>query len=139
MTDQKDTLFEIQPPLAPWQGDSDPLPPHSDPDTSRAAAVSVKESSVQQRANVLAHFHQVGPHGATCDEVEQALRLPHQSASARIWELRGLDRKRDLPTLLYDTGTRRKTLSGRTAVVWATREEPRAPERRPGAQATNPF
>lgn len=49
--------------------------------------------------------------GATCDEVEQQLRMRHQTASARIRELyRAGD--------LRDSGKRRPTRSGRPAIVW---------------------
>ena len=48
--------------------------------------------------------------GATCWEVEQALKLSHQTASPRIWELKRLG-------LVVATGARRKTGSGRGAEV----------------------
>lgn len=51
-------------------------------------------------------LRQRGPNGATCAEVEQALRLPHQTASARI----------------RDSGARRLTPSGRKAIVWVAQE-----------------
>ena len=49
--------------------------------------------------------------GATCDEVESCLRIIHQTASARIRDLRGRGK-------LVDTGSRRKTRTGRSAIVW---------------------
>jgi len=49
--------------------------------------------------------------GATCEEVERALGLSHQTASARISELRVLDQ------LVNVDGERRRTLTGRWARV----------------------
>lgn len=49
--------------------------------------------------------------GATCDEAEAALDLRHQTCSALIRELVLLD-------CLVDSRVRRRTRSGRRAVVW---------------------
>lgn len=49
--------------------------------------------------------------GATCDEVEEALGIKHQTASARINDLRALNRVRD-------SGGSRETRSGSSAIVW---------------------
>jgi predicted transcriptional regulator len=49
--------------------------------------------------------------GMTCDEVEIALGLTHQTASARVNEL--MKKK-----LIIDSTLRRKTRSGRKATVW---------------------
>jgi hypothetical protein len=49
--------------------------------------------------------------GATCEEVELALGLSHQTASARITELRSVDQ------LVNVDGERRRTLAGRWARV----------------------
>ena len=37
---------------------------------------------------ILDHLHRCGTHGATCYEIEQALGLSHQTASARCAELK---------------------------------------------------
>lgn len=52
-----------------------------------------------------------GGSGATCDECEVALRLAHQTASARIKGLRDA-------SLLRNSGNRRPTRTGSQAVVW---------------------
>jgi hypothetical protein len=57
------------------------------------------------RALVLVHIRDAG--GATCSEVEDALGLKHQTASARIWELKGGHTKHPLPILIRDSGERR--------------------------------
>jgi predicted ArsR family transcriptional regulator len=49
--------------------------------------------------------------GATCWEIENALGLLHQSASATITRLRNAGH-------LVDTGERRPTNTGRMATVW---------------------
>lgn len=49
--------------------------------------------------------------GLTCDEVETLLNLSHQTASARIRGLRS-------GGWIRDSGKRRKTRRGRSAVVW---------------------
>jgi len=62
------------------------------------------------RAAVLKHIMKCGKNGATCEEVEDALGLRHQSASARVNELMNTGR--------ILVGGRRETSSGRSAFVW---------------------
>lgn len=62
------------------------------------------------RAAVLKHIMKCGKHGATCEEIENALDLRHQSASARVNELMNTGR-------IAAIGTR-PTSSGRNALVW---------------------
>lgn len=84
-------------------------PPHNGTDTSRAAARSVKAAAPTIADNVLVLIQEQG--GLTCWEVEQHTDLKHQTASARIWELRQAG-------LIKDSGVKRKTASGRNAKVW---------------------
>lgn len=49
--------------------------------------------------------------GATCEEIERTLYIKHQTASARIYDLREFG-------LLKDSGKKRKNWSGRKATVW---------------------
>jgi predicted transcriptional regulator len=86
-------------------------PPHNDRDTSRAASESMEEAAPRLRERVFRHIKRAGPHGATCHEVERYLKLRHQTASARIWELHQKSR-------VKDSGYRRSTPSGRLAIVW---------------------
>ena len=80
-------------------------------DTSQEAAAEIVALTPTLRAKVLLHVLGQGEHGATCDEVEQALGLSHQTASARVHELAQLGD-------LVDSGHRRKTRSNRNAAVY---------------------
>ena len=92
-----------------------PLPPHRGVPTSVAASESMRNRAVTDRARVLGVVASGG--GATTDEIEVALSLRHQNASARVWELAG---NGGHPCRIRDSGRRRKTRSGRTAIVWET-------------------
>ena len=52
-----------------------------------------------------------GLHGMTCDELELKLGMRHQTASARVSELKRIGS-------IFDSGQRRATRSGRKAAVW---------------------
>lgn len=93
-------------------------PPHSDQETSLDAATSMKPIVDTLQDRVLAYIVNQGAAGATDDEIEQALQLRHQTASARRREL-VLMRP---PRILHD-GTRRRTRSGRAAKVWIVNTE----------------
>jgi hypothetical protein len=82
-------------------------------ETSRAAATSIEPVSGTLRAIVLAFVRGRGTQGATCDEVEIALGMKHQTASARIRELAQAK-------LIRQASERRATSSGRSAAVWRT-------------------
>ena len=88
-------------------------PPHSDKDTSLDAATSMKPIVDTLQDRVLAYIKSQGSWGAIDDEIEEALGMKHQTASARRRELVLMD-----PPRIIDSGTRRKTRSGRTAKVW---------------------
>lgn len=85
------------------------FPPHNSRDTSIQAAASVRTFTPSIRDRVFTFIRAHG--GATSDEVEYELKLSHQTASARIWELRR-------QSLITDGGKRRRTRSGRNAIVW---------------------
>lgn len=80
-------------------------------DTSQAAAglaVPVQYSARQQIIKLLAHL---GELGLTDDQMETRLRRSHQTvSSARNWLVEA--------GWVRDSGQRRKTRSGRMAVVW---------------------
>jgi hypothetical protein len=80
-------------------------------ETSEAAAESVSSESGRIRRRVFALLLASGAEGLTCDEVEQREGMRHQTTSPRIWEL-------VRQGLVLDSGRKRKTRSGRGAVVW---------------------
>jgi hypothetical protein len=81
-------------------------------ETSIAAMESVRLVAPCMRERMLGAFRVLGDHGATCDEMEVKFHMKHQTASARINELRKRGEIRD-------TGMRRKTRSGCKAIVWS--------------------
>jgi hypothetical protein len=82
-----------------------------DCDTSTAAADSLDDSLLTRMRAQVFTIIDLRPRGATCDEIEVALNLRHQTASARVRELA-------LGGLIFDTGERRETRSGRPARVY---------------------
>jgi predicted transcriptional regulator len=83
--------------------------PHNETDTSIEAAESMEEKAPALRAQCLTHIVDQG--GLTCSELEEMLNGRHQTISARVWELRQRG-------FIRDSGLRRKTASGRKAIVW---------------------
>jgi predicted ArsR family transcriptional regulator len=79
-------------------------------DTSIAAFESLDpEVKARREEQILEYVETQG--GATCWEIERALGLMHQSASACITKLRKAGH-------LVDSGERRPTNTGRMAKVW---------------------
>ena len=75
-------------------------------DTSREAFLSINHDIVD--AMVL---DSIMPDGKTCDEIEAEEGGRHQTISSAVWRVR----KKGLAT---DSGLRRRTRSGRKAIVW---------------------
>jgi hypothetical protein len=93
-----------------------PYPPDGLPfvqgsDTSQEAAESLTDDLGRLEGLVLNHIITRGEHGATDDELEVALGLSHQCASARRRTL-------VLKGLVKDSGRRRINRSGRRGAVW---------------------
>lgn len=78
--------------------------------TSAQAKDSIKFDIKTLEALIHAHIFNIC--GATCDEIEVRYDMRHQTASARITALQKKG-------IIYDSGQRRKTRSGRSAIVWA--------------------
>ena len=92
----------------------DPAPstPYArDSETSMEAAVRIEPVAGTMRAQVLEHIRRCGEMGATDDEIEVALNMRHQTASARRNDLAGIE-------WIVDSGRTRLTRSGRKATVW---------------------
>jgi predicted transcriptional regulator len=92
---------------------SETLPYAKGSKTSKAAAKSAQSSAQTTRAKILAYISKRGAKGATCDEIEAKLNLPHQTASARVFDLKKA-------ASIRDTGSTRATRSGRQATVYAS-------------------
>lgn len=80
-----------------------------DSDTSKAAAESIVSNAGAIRSQIYRHIQAHGERGCTCDEIESQLCISHQTASARIRELK-------VGGLLDQCG-KRNTRSGRKADV----------------------
>ena len=83
--------------------------------TSKEALASVRPYVPGMRDQIWNFISNMQKNGATCDEVEQMYCMRHQTASARIREL-------FLAGKIVDSGERRATRSGRSAVVWKSKE-----------------
>lgn len=82
----------------------------SNSNTSAEALKSIEDHRARMRTEVMKEIMAQGAHGSTTYEIEQALNMLHQTASARVYELTGRGQ-------IVDSGRRRKTGSGRNAVV----------------------
>lgn len=90
-------------------------------DTSFMAAENIAPLVGKLQKLVLNVVFTTGTEGATCDEVEVVLDMPHQTASARINELKEDDTETGRPQMLFDSGKRRRTRHGQLATVWIHR------------------
>jgi predicted ArsR family transcriptional regulator len=84
---------------------------HGGNEFSAQANKSIKSSKEQLRHRIYQHIQKVGD--ATSEEIVEALDLPLQTVSARMSELKAIDRIK-----LVD---RRKTKSGRSAGAWGVK------------------
>jgi hypothetical protein len=84
-------------------------------ETARLAGESMIEHCGRLEQMVLDHVRSCGRHGATCYEIELALDLSHQTASARCPALK-------YRKLIMVSGRRRPTNTGRLADVLVTPE-----------------
>jgi len=87
---------------------------HNSTDTSAEAGASVNThvgKLARQCFDEIEVVYNSGSHGLTVDQLEQLLNRSHQSVSARVNELRDKG-------WVVDSGERRKTRSGRKAIVW---------------------
>lgn len=87
------------------------LAPHSDADTSRAAAKAIVEHLPHLELRVLEYLKDCGPTGSTNEETADALKMVGDTVRPRMVTLRARG-------LVKDSGLRRRTHSLRKAVVW---------------------
>lgn len=88
-------------------------------DTSRAAWRSVQSKRKSDKARVFAH---IAKKPSTCDEIEVALNMLHQSASSLIGDLRVNDKVICRIKLKDGTLLTRPTRTGRAAYVYRVRD-----------------
>lgn len=85
------------------------------PETSRIAARRIARHAGTLRAAVLSMLRERGEHGATDQEIQDALRLPSNTEIPRRWELVNAGAVRA-------SGRTRRTQSNRPATVWVLSE-----------------
>lgn len=107
----------------PFNGDGSA--PHSGGDTSKQAAKRIEPVRQTLRQRVLIYIQNCGVSGATDAEIEQALHLKHQTASARRRELE-LDGKVYRTTKRRSTGNKGATANVYRASVDGIRNEDQA-------------
>lgn len=94
----------------------EPTPPfqaHSE--TSREAAIRIMMTAENLRSRVYRFIMNKGEYGATDGEIQKALRMEGSTQRPRRVELQEKN-------LIKDSGIKRKTRSGRRAVVWVTND-----------------
>lgn len=91
--------------------------PYSNETTSHDAACSMLAAAGTDEGRVFRFIRQRGTRGATDEEVELALKMRANNSRARR---RGLV----LRGVVADSGVRRRTNSGRSAIVWTARVDP---------------
>lgn len=90
-------------------------------ETSRTALQSMEPHLDRLELLVISTIIKHGP--MTCDRCEEITGLAHQTISARFNALAKPTRK-----LIEDSGEKRKTRSGRPAVVWRIPQKPQVEE-----------
>ena len=81
-------------------------------ETSLAAHDSMRYEFPKIHRRIIAYLSDYPFYGTTCDEAEIELDMSHQTCSAAFTKLKNRG-------VINDTGKRRRTRSGRPAIVWA--------------------
>jgi hypothetical protein len=85
--------------------------PHSGSDTSRGAALSIEPNAGTLRRKVLDRLKAVWPYGMTDEQMQDELYIAQNTQRPRRRELVQAG-------LVYDSGRRSLTRSGRSAIIW---------------------
>lgn len=93
-----------------------PAPCTSTADTSRKARRRIRSEAGAMRLRVLLFVRSRGHRGATDEEIQEAVGIRVQSETPRRGELVKLG-------ALVDSGRKRRTSSGRPAVVWTAPQD----------------
>lgn len=110
--------------VAPNRTQVNPVPPahhNAPPGTSDVAADCIASRVVTMRAAVLSMLRERGEHGATDQEMQDALGLPSNTQIPRRWELVKAGG-------VVASGQKRKTRSNCPATVWVLSEFARKAE-----------
>lgn len=107
---------------------SPPPEPKGRPDSQILPAQAPRDTSAV-RSKVLSYIRSKGGEGATCEEVELAVFMAHQTCSARIKELRDHPQHGGQIEILKIDGKpiKRPTVSGRSAYVYVTTQHGELP------------
>jgi len=99
-------------PIFPYNG----LPPYEKTSqTSKEAAESITDRLGELQSEVLEFIRSKGDYGATADECETSLQMSGNTLRPRKREL-------ELKGMIVPLGIQRKTISGRLAEVYVTKE-----------------
>ena len=92
------------------------------PRTSKIAYDSMQPTLSTRKSRILGFLRtRSKTYGATCEEIEIALSMKHQTASAAMTDMK--DDESIVPVLTEDNRAHtRRTSTGRPAVVWTARE-----------------
>lgn len=96
------------------QAELDFTPPHSNETTSLDAAFSIEASAETLRSAVLVFIAWRASEGATDEEIQRAYGMSGNTERPRRRELVKAG-------LVEDSGARRRTATGREAIVWRVR------------------
>ena len=102
-----DSTFAPLPQMPPVRNDA--------PETSRVAAGRIAGHAKTLRAAVVSMLRERGEHGATDQEIQDALHLPSNTQIPRRWELVNSQH-------VCASGRKRKTRSNCPAMVWVLSE-----------------
>ena len=61
---------------------------HGGNENSEAANRTISGAKISLRQQILNYIRRQGRHGATCEQIEEALNMSHQTVSARCSELK---------------------------------------------------
>lgn len=110
MSDQPDPQLELEYPPNLYDG----RPPAQPIDTSRAAADQITSNTGKLRAQALAWITDAGDDGLTDEQ-----GIARSGMAANTWRPRRVELVQS--GRVVDSGARRRTRSGRLAVVWKAR------------------